>query len=102
MLIAANAQLQEKQASLKAVEEKVAALEAALASAQTEQARLREQASVTATRLQRAAKLTSGLQEGGVRWGEEARQIQVLAAHHTCVASSVDVASTDLIGFMPD
>ena len=77
MLIAANAQLQEKQASLKAVEEKVAALEAALASAQTEQARLREQASVTATRLQRAAKLTSGLQEGGVRWGEEARQIQV-------------------------
>jgi len=32
---------------------------------------------VTATRLQRAAKLTSGLQEEGVRWGNSAQQIKV-------------------------
>lgn len=77
MLIAANAQLQEKQAALKAIEDKVAALEQALAAAEAEQARLKEQASVTAARLQRAAKLTSGLQEEGVRWGKSARQIKV-------------------------
>jgi len=40
LLIAANAQLQEKQAALKAVEQKVAALEAALAAAEAEQASL--------------------------------------------------------------
>lgn len=78
MLIAANAQLQEKQAALKAVEDKVAALEKALAAAEAEQASLKEQAGVTASRLQRAAKLTSGLQEEGVRWGDTARQIKVL------------------------
>ena len=77
MLIAANAQLQEKQAALKGVQDKVAGLEKALAAAQAEQASLKEQASVTATRLQRAAKLTSGLQEEGVRWGDSARQIKV-------------------------
>lgn len=77
MLIAANAQLQEKQAALKAVEDKVAALEKALAAAEAEQASLKEQAGVTASRLQRAAKLTSGLQEEGVRWGDTARQIKV-------------------------
>ena len=77
MLIGANAQLQEKQAALKAVEGKVAGLEAALAAAEAEQASLKEQASVTATRLQRAAKLTSALQEEGVRWGNTAGQIKV-------------------------
>jgi len=77
LLIAANAQLWEKQAALKAVEQKVAGLEAALAAAEAEQASLKEQASVTATRLQRAAKLTSGLQEEGVRWGNSAQQIKV-------------------------
>ncbi|KAL0028415.1 hypothetical protein WJX77_005025 [Trebouxia sp. C0004] len=76
LLIAANAQLQEKQAALKAVEQKVAGLEAALSAAEGEQASLKEQASVTATRLQRAAKLTSGLQEEGVRWGNSAQQIK--------------------------
>ncbi len=77
LLIAANAQLQEKQAALQAVEQKAAALEAALAAAEAEQASLKEQASVTATRLHRAAKLTSGLQEEGVRWGNSAQQIKV-------------------------
>ena len=77
LLIAANAQLREKQAALKSVEDKVASLEAALAAAQGEQASLKEQAGVTATRLQRAAKLTSGLQEEGVRWGNSAQQIKV-------------------------
>lgn len=87
MLIAANAHLQEKQAALKAVVAKVAALEKALAAAQGEQASLKQQASVTATRLQRAAKLTSGLQEEGVRWGQSAHQIEVrdgwAASQHT-------------------
>ena len=77
MLIAANAQLQQKQSALKAVEGKVAGLEAALAAAEAEQASLKQQASVTAARLQRAAKLTSALQEEGVRWGDTARQIKV-------------------------
>ena len=77
LLIAANAQLREKQAALKSVEDKVASLEAALAAAQGEQASLKEQAGVTATRLQRAAKLISGLQEEGVRWGNSAQQIKV-------------------------
>ena len=77
MLIAANAHLQEKQAALKGVVAKVAALEKALAAAEAEQARLKQQANVTATRLQRAAKLTSGLQEEGVRWGKSAHQIKV-------------------------
>ena len=77
MLIAANAHLQEKQAALKAVVNHVASLEKALAAAEAEQASLKQQASVTATRLQRAAKLTSGLQEEGVRWGKSARQIKV-------------------------
>ena len=80
MLIAANAHLQEKQAALKAVVAKVAALEKALAAAQAEQGSLKQQASVTATRLQRAAKLTSGLQEEGVRWGRSAHQIEVRTA----------------------
>ena len=77
MLIAANAQLQDKQAALRAVEAKLASLEAALAAAQREQASLREQAGVCATRLQRAAKLTSGLQEEGVRWADTAHDIKV-------------------------
>ncbi len=87
LLIAANAQLQEKQAALQAVEQKVAALEAALAAAEAEQASLKEQASVTATRLQRAAKLTSGLQEEGVRWGNSAHQIKV---HGGCTLCQSD------------
>ena len=77
MLIAANAHLLEKQAALKAVVGKVAALEKALAAAEGEQASLKQQANVTATRLQRAAKLTNGLQEEGVRWGKSAHQIKV-------------------------
>ena len=77
MLIAANAHLQEKQAALKAVVEKVAALEKALAAVEAEQASLKQQANVTAVRLQRAAKLTNGLQEEGVRWGKSAHQIKV-------------------------
>lgn len=84
MLIAANAQLQEKQAALKAVEDKVAGLEEGLAAAEAEQASLKDQASVTATRLQRAAKLTSALQEEGVRWGNTARQIKVSGWHAHC------------------
>ena len=80
LLIAANAQLQEKQAALKGVEDKVAGLKAALAAAEAEQASLKEQASVTATRLQRAAKLTSGLLEEEGRWGDTAHQIKVTAS----------------------
>ena len=77
MLIAANAHLQEKQAAQKAVVDKLATLEKALAAAEAEQARLKQQANVTAVRLQRAAKLTNGLQEEGVRWGKSAHQIKV-------------------------
>lgn len=77
LLLAANAQLQEKQAALAEVQAKVEGLKQALAAAQEEQAQLRAQASSTTTRLQRAAKLTSGLQEEGIRWGFTATQTKV-------------------------
>lgn len=88
MLIAANAHLQEKQAALKAVVGKVAALEKALAAAEAEQGSLKQQANVTATQLQRAAKLTSGLQEGRVRWDKSAHQIKVRGKVDTIIAYS--------------
>lgn len=77
LLLAANAQLQEKQGALAEVQAKVEGLKQALAGAQEEQAQLRAQASTTSTRLQRAAKLTSGLQEEGIRWGFTAAQLKV-------------------------
>ena len=83
LLLAANAQLQEKQAALAEVQAKVEGLKQALAGAQEEQAQLRAQASTTSSRLQRAAKLTSGLQEEGIRWGFTAAQTKV---HPPCFA----------------
>lgn len=84
LLLAANAQLQEKQAALAEVQAKVQGLRQALAAAQEESAELRAQASTTSSRLQRAAKLTSGLQEEGVRWGVTAAQLKVPpSAPHT-------------------
>ncbi|KAK9823491.1 hypothetical protein WJX72_003121 [[Myrmecia] bisecta] len=76
-LLDANTKLHEKQAALQAVVDKVARLEQQLAEAQKEQAELKLQADTTEKRLVRAAKLTSGLAEEGVRWGQTAERIQV-------------------------
>ena len=84
LLLAANAQLQENQAALAEVQAKVQGLRQALAGAQEESSQLRAQAGTTSSRLQRAAKLTSGLQEEGVRWGLTAAHIKVSpSAPHT-------------------
>ncbi|CAM9165880.1 unnamed protein product [Chrysoparadoxa australica] len=68
ILSKANAVLAEKQAELKAVNDKVAELERQCAETVEEKRSLTEEADVTAKRLIRAEKLTSGLASEGVRW----------------------------------
>lgn len=58
------------QAELKAVNDKVEALEAQCAETVGEKKRLADEAETTANRLVRAEKLTSGLASEGVRWLE--------------------------------
>lgn len=58
------------QAELKAVNDKVEALEAQCAATVGEKKRLADEAETTANRLVRAEKLTSGLASEGVRWLE--------------------------------
>lgn len=57
-----------EQAELKAVNDKVEALEAQCAGTLAEKKRLADEAETTANRLVRAEKLTSGLASEGVRW----------------------------------
>ncbi|CAN0576130.1 unnamed protein product, partial [Laminaria digitata] len=57
-------------AELKAVNDKVGALEAQCAATLGEKKRLADEAETTANRLVRAEKLTSGLASEGVRWLE--------------------------------
>lgn len=57
-----------EQAELKAVNDKVEALEAQCAKTLAEKKRLADEAETTANRLVRAEKLTSGLASEGVRW----------------------------------
>ncbi|CAM9277540.1 unnamed protein product [Ascophyllum nodosum] len=70
LLAAANGALATKQAELRAVNEKVEALEAQCAITLQEKKRLADEADTTAKRLVRAEKLTSGLASEGVRWLE--------------------------------
>lgn len=74
-LKAANAKLQEKQAALQSVVDRVESLKKQLADAQTQQRKLIDQAELTKKRLERAGKLTSGLADEGVRWQSTADQI---------------------------
>eukprot|EP00599_Poterioochromonas_sp_BG-1_P017876 CAMPEP_0173166600 /NCGR_PEP_ID=MMETSP1105-20130129/22117_1 /TAXON_ID=2985 /ORGANISM="Ochromonas sp., Strain BG-1" /LENGTH=3828 /DNA_ID=CAMNT_0014087887 /DNA_START=639 /DNA_END=12125 /DNA_ORIENTATION=- len=63
-----TAQLKEKQAQLKAVMDKVAALQKACDDTLSEKNRLQVESDTTAKRLVRAEKLTSGLNSEGERW----------------------------------
>ena len=67
-LSAANATLREKQDALQAVLDKVARLQQKCEEVQGEKERLAAEAQLTKDRLDRAAKLTSGLSDEGVRW----------------------------------
>lgn len=66
----AHTYAKQKQAELKAVNDKVEALEAQCAETVAEKKRLADEAETTANRLVRAEKLTSGLASEGVRWLE--------------------------------
>jgi len=66
----ANSALAEKQATLKAVLDKVAQLNELCDKTVAEKNDLQEQSDLTANRLVRAEKLTGGLSEEGVRWRE--------------------------------
>ena len=63
-----TAQLKEKQAQLKTVMDRVAALQKAVDDTLTEKNRLQAESDTTAKRLVRAEKLTSGLNSEGERW----------------------------------
>ena len=69
-LARANAVLEEKQAHLRAVEDKVASLEAKAAATAQEKQRLEEEQVLTKKRLAAAEQLTSLLADEGVRWTE--------------------------------
>ncbi len=84
------------QAELKAVNDKVEALEAQCAATVGEKKRLADEAETTANRLIRAEKLTSGLASEGVRWLESlenlGKQKVRLRAAEVWVSTIVDVA----------
>jgi dynein heavy chain len=63
-----TAQLKEKQAQLKAVMDRVAALQKTCDETLAEKNRLQQESDTTAKRLERAEKLTSGLSSEGERW----------------------------------
>ena len=68
ILADANAKLAVKQAELKAVVDKVDALQKTADETVAEKSRLAEEQALTASRLKRAEQLTSGLGAEGVRW----------------------------------
>ena len=68
LLDKANSKLAEKQRSLKEVEDKVADLQDQLDKAMAEAKRLKDAAALTASRLERAEKLTNGLAAEHIRW----------------------------------
>ena len=70
MLADANAVLTKKQDELRSVIERVQNLERECQQALNEKDHLATEADKTAKRLIRAEKLTSGLQEEGVRWNQ--------------------------------
>eukprot|EP00210_Caulerpa_lentillifera_P003766 g3598.t1 len=72
----ANKALQEKQDALRSVEDRVLKLEQELQQAEDEQKQLKNQAELTSLRLERAAKLTSALEDEGLRWEQTAERIQ--------------------------
>ncbi len=65
--------------AVQGVEDKVSELKRQLQAAQEEQARLAGQAATTQQRLWRAAKLTSSLNEEGLRWKERDLGLQVMS-----------------------
>ena len=67
----ANATLAEKQAELKDVQDKVAALQKSCDDTEAEKKRLIEETNLTKKRLERATKLTSGLATEQVRWKKD-------------------------------
>jgi dynein heavy chain len=69
-LDAANASLNEKQAELKEILDKVAGLKATLEATLAEKKQLEDDTALTQGRLQRAEKLTVGLADEHVRWQE--------------------------------
>ena len=86
-LAAMNAELKEandtlavKQAELKAVMDKVDALQKLCDDTEAEKNRLQAESDITASRLVRAEKLTNGLSEEGVRWRQS---IVTLKQEHT-------------------
>jgi len=77
ILSQANAVLAEKQAELKAVQDKVEALQKSCDDTELEKKRLVEETNLTKKRLERATKLTSGLATEQVRWKKD-RDLLVL------------------------
>lgn len=67
-LAQANAELAEKRSQLKAVQDRVATLQALCDTTLSEKNRLQAESDTTAARLVRAEKLTSGLNSEGARW----------------------------------
>lgn len=72
----ANKKLKEKQEALREVEENVENLRRKLMAAEAEQKNLNDQANLTKVRLERASKLTSALEDEGIRWKETADNIE--------------------------
>ena len=68
--------LEEKQAQLKEVEDKIASLQAMYTESVESKDKLMKQMALTAARLKRADKLTSSLGDEGVRWKEKAEELE--------------------------
>lgn len=86
------------QAELKAVNDKVEALEAQCAETVAEKQRLADEAETTANRLVRAEKLTSGLASEGVRWLESLESLgkQKVNTFHASFSCTRLYSDTDI------
>jgi dynein heavy chain len=93
VLDSANATLAGKQAELRAVIERVAALQQQCDETVAERTRLAAEADATAKRLIRAEKLTSGLSNEGVRW---TAACEVLSANKISIVGDAFIACASL------